>query len=86
MKRKEEMELLRQQLSDANADINQTNKSLENLAKVENEYKKEEKNEPILRNYYTPSKEMKEYQNIAIFAGGLASGYLGYKIYEKMSY
>ena len=36
IKRKEKMEELRQQLSDANADINQTNKSLEILQK---EYK-----------------------------------------------
>ena len=83
IQRKQEMEKLRQQLSDANADINETNKSLRNLKKVENEYQEEEK-EPKLENYYTPSKEMKEYQNIFFLLGGLTSGYLGYKIYKNV--
>ena len=34
VERKEEIQKLRQQLSDANADINQTNKSLKNLAEI----------------------------------------------------
>ena len=81
MKRKEEMERLRQQLSDANADINQTNKSLENLAKVENEYKKLQENEPKLENYYKPSKEMKEYQNVAFLLTGITGGVIIHKLF-----
>ena len=54
VRRKEQMEILRQQISDANADINQTNKSLENLAKMEQEYQKDELRQPRLENYYTP--------------------------------
>ena len=76
MERKEYLEKLRQQLSDANADINETNKSLINFKKVENEYQEEEKKEPKLENYYTPSKEMKEYQNVVFFIIGISGGYL----------
>ena len=79
MERKEYLEKLRQELSDANADINETNKSLRNLKKVENEYQEEEK-EPKLENYYTPSKEMKEYENIVFFITGISGGYLVNKL------
>ena len=48
MERKTKLEELRQELSDANVDINRTNKSLENLAainyrvrKLQNEYEEE---------------------------------------------
>ena len=74
MKKKEEIEKLRQQLSDANADINQTNMSLKNLAEInkrssklvhhlkslEQEYNTSE--EPRLEDYYKESDEMKEYK------------------------
>ena len=76
MKRKQKIEQLRMELSDANADINDTNKSLENLRKIQNEFKKEEENKPWLENYYIPSKEMKEYQNVAFLIIGITSGYL----------
>ena len=39
VERKEEIEKLRQQLSDANADINRTNMSLKTLAEMNNHYK-----------------------------------------------
>ena len=84
MERKEEIQRLRQQLSDANEDINQTNKSFEILKKLQNEYQEEEENKPKLENYYKPSKEMKEYKNIFFLLGGLISGYLGYKIYKNV--
>ena len=80
MERKEYLEKLRQELSDANADINETNKSLRNLKKVENEYQEEEEKEPKLENYYTPSKEMKEYENIGFFIIGISGGYLANKL------
>ena len=67
MRRKEEIEKLWQQLSDANADINETNKSLKNLYEIQNEYQEEEEKEPKLENYYKPSQEMKEYQNVVYF-------------------
>ena len=65
IRRKEKMEELRQQLSDANADIN---KSFENLKK-----------EPKLENYYKPSKEMKEYQNVFFLLVGTTGAYLIHK-------
>ena len=87
IERRQKMEKLRQQLSDANADINKTNKSFENLAAInykyknlQNEYEEEEKEEPKLENYYKPSKEMKEYQNIFFLLIGVTGGYLGYKM------
>ena len=79
MERKQEIQRLRQQLSDANADINETNKSLRNLKKVENEYQEEEEKEPKLENYYTPSKEMKEYQNVVFLLVGISGGFFFHK-------
>ena len=69
-----EIEKLRQQLSDANADINQTNTALKTLAEINNHVKRLEQeyseaagNEPKLEDYYKPSDEMKDYQNVAFF-------------------
>ena len=72
------MERLRQQLSDANADINQTNKSFEILKK---EVEEGEKEKPKLKNYYTPSKEMKKYQSVAFILTGLTGGVIIDKIF-----
>ena len=59
VEKKEEIEKLRQQLSDANADINRTNRSLKTLAemnnrvtRLENEYNKSKNNKPKLEDYY----------------------------------
>ena len=86
VKRKEEIEKLRQQLSDANADINRTNMSLKNLPEMNNrvksleqEYNTIAKNEPKLEDYYKPSDEMKEYQTVAFSIVGLGTGYIVYK-------
>ena len=86
MERKQEIEKLRQQLSDVNADINRTNKSFENLAKInyrmknlQNEYKEGVEEEPKLENYYTPSNEMKEYQSVFFLLIGITGGYLSHK-------
>ena len=82
MKRKQKMELLRQELSDANADINDTNKSLANLRKIQDEFKREEEHKPRLENYYTPSQQMKEYQNVAVLIIGITSGYVIHKFLQ----
>ena len=93
VKRKEEIERLRQQLSDANADINRTNTALKTLAEaqqreqalnnrvksLEKEYSEASENEPKLEDYYKPSDEMKEYQNVAFFLVGISGGYIVYK-------
>ena len=89
IKRKQEMGKLRQQAIEANQDINQTNKSLENLGKIlnrvkylQNEINVSKERKPKLENYYTPSKEMQEYQNVTFLLIGSVCGYLGYKIYK----
>ena len=79
IKKKEEIQKLRQQLSDANADINQTNKSLKNLQNLKNEYEEGVEEEPKLENYYKPSEEMKEYQSVMFFLFGTTGGYLIHK-------
>ena len=86
MKRKEEIEKLRQQLSDANADINRTNTALKTLAAINNrmksleqEYSKAAGNEPKLENNYKESNEMKDYQNVAFFLVGISGGFIVYK-------
>ena len=50
VQRKEKIERLREQLSNANVDINDTNKSLEQLRKIEQQQKQEEENEYV--NFY----------------------------------
>ena len=86
VKRKEEIERLRQQLSDANADKNRTNAALKNLAEVisrekslEKEYSEAVGNEPKLEDYYKPSNEMKDYQNVGFFLVGISGGFMVYK-------
>ena len=51
---RKKIERLREQLSNVNADINVTNKSLWQLRKI----LKEEEHEPILEDYYLFFKEM----------------------------
>ena len=84
VEKKEEIEKLEKKLSYANADINKTNMSLKKLAEINNRYKylKEEyeKSEPPkLEDYYKPSDEMKDYQNVSFFLVGISGGYLVYK-------
>ena len=78
---------MRQELSDANADINKTNRSLLTLSKMnnrvvqlENEYNEGKNNEPKFENYYKPSNEMEEYKNVVFLAIGVSGGYIIYKI------
>ena len=87
VEKKEEIQKLRQELSDANADINKTNRSLLSLAKMndrvvklENEYNEGKNNEPKFENYYKPSDEMEEYKNVVFLAIGVSGGYIIYKI------
>ena len=51
---------LRQQLSDANADINETNKALDELRQIQSTAKLLEYKQPQLSDFYKPSDEMKE--------------------------
>ena len=61
---------LKEELAQANQDMNAMNKSLLELKKYENTVNIE----PKLSDYYEPSDEMKHYQNFAIGALGLVSG------------
>ena len=57
VRRHDRIQQLRQQLSDANNDINVTNKALNELRQIQSiEY-----NKPKLEDYYNPSDEIKEY-------------------------
>ena len=71
-KKKDKIEMLRRQASDANADINDTNRALEELRKITRE--------PKLEDYYKPSDEMKEYQLVVVSLMGLGGGWVLYKI------
>ena len=79
VEKKNEMELLRQQLSDANADINKTNKALDNLRKITYENRAFTR-EPDISDFYEPSDEMKEYRFAAIGLTGLIGGWGIYKL------
>ena len=85
--RKNEIEAKRHQLADANVDINVTNKALLSLSKALeyqiNKLELEGKPEPNLSNYYKPSKEMEEYQTMAIAIAGFSGGFVGYEIYKR---
>ena len=87
MKRKEEIEKLRQQLSDANADINQTNTALKTLAEINHRFKsleKEYKNtpEPKLEDYYKESDEMKDYKILRFSIMGIGGGLILQKVFN----
>ena len=77
--RKNKITLLRQEVSDANKDIEATNNALDSLRKVYIEMSQDR--EPTLSDYYKPSSEMEEYQHIAVGTLGLgAGGLVGYLI------
>ena len=87
MEKKQDIEKLRQELSDANADINKTNRSLKTLAemnnrvtRLENEYNESKNNQLKLEDYYKPSDEMEEYKNVAFLVIGVSGGYIIYKM------
>ena len=69
-------------LSDANADINATNKALESLRKVQ-KITYEQKTftrPPEVSDYYRPSREMEEYQHVVVGLTGLLGGWGAYKL------
>ena len=84
--RKNDIELKRHQLIEANADIKTTNKALAQLSaalhKAEAKATAEQSSEPTLNDFYTPSKEMKEYQALTMAVTGLSTGLLGHRIYK----
>ena len=82
--RKNDIELKRRQLTEANADIKTTNKALAQLSGAlrKAEVEQEQSSEPTLNDFYKPSKEMKEYQALTMAVAGLGTGLVGHKIYK----
>ena len=79
VEKKNRIQEMRQELSDANADINAINKALENLQKIT--YKgKTFTREPQTYDYYEPSDEMKEYLHLAVGVTGLVGGWGIHKV------
>ena len=72
VKKKDKIEMLRQQASDANAGISDTNHALEKLRKITRQ--------PKLEDYYKPLDEMKEYQLVFVSLMGFGGGRVLYKI------
>ena len=64
VEKKNKIALLRQRLSDANKDLDETNEALHNLRTATE--KLEEDKEPTLDDYYEPSEEMKMYMNVLL--------------------
>ena len=77
--KKNEMQLLRLQLSDANADINKRNIALGNLNKITFENRTFTR-KPHISDFYEPSDEMEEYQHAAVGLAGLVGGWGVYKL------
>ena len=78
--RKNDIELKRHQLIEANKDLETTNKALVEYNKAI--AKQEQLSEPTLNDFYKPSKEMKEYQALTMAAVGLGTGLVGHRIYK----
>ena len=73
VEKKNKIALLRQKLSDANRDLDETNEALHNLRTATEEL--EEDKEPTLDDYYEPSEEMKMYMNVVTGVIGSVSGF-----------
>ena len=80
--RKNDIEVKRHQLIEANKDLETTNKALLEYNKAVVEAEQERSSEPTLNDYYKPSKEMKEYQALTMAAVALTSGLVGHRVYK----
>ena len=68
---------LRREIQEANADMNSTNESLDNLSAARKEYDTlmaKRKKEPKLSDYYTPSGDMRYYQSVVAVMVGVGCG------------
>ena len=83
VKQHDMIQQLRQQLADANKDIDSTNKALDLLKQVQSiQYNgKTFDREPQLSDFYKPSEEMKNYQCLVIGSIGVGAGYVIYKVF-----
>ena len=80
VEKKNEIALLRQKLTDANKDLDDTNEALRNLRLAMEDLTDHEQIEPKLNDYYEPSDEMKMYMNVVTGVIGSVSGFLVTKI------
>ena len=78
---------LRREIQEANADMNRTNESLDNLSAARKEYdalmalRSRRSVEPKLSNYYTPSGDMQYYQRVVAVMVGVGCGVGAYYIF-----
>lgn len=82
VKQHDKIQQLRQQLADANRDIEDTNKALDTLRQVQTiQYNDRTfSREPQLNDFYKSSNEMKEYQYLIIGGVGIGVGYIANKL------
>ena len=76
VEKKNKIALLRQKLSDANKDLDDTNEVLHNLRLALEDLNDHEQIEPKLNDYYEPSDEMKMYMNVVTGVIGSVSEFL----------
>ena len=74
VEKKNRIAILRQELVDAKSDMETTNRALDSLRKAQEELSLDK--EPTIHDYYKPSSEMEEYQQITIGISGLGSGFI----------
>ena len=72
--KKNKITLYRQELIDAESDMKKTNSALDNLRMAQEELTLDK--EPTIHDYYKPSSEMEEYQQITIGIMGLGAGFI----------
>ena len=72
VEKKNRIAILRQELADAKSDMEKTNRALDTLRKAHEELIMDK--EPTIHDYYKPSSEMEEYQQITIGTVGLGIG------------
>ena len=80
VEKKNKIALLRQELLDANKDLDRGNKALHNLRTAMEEADRLEGEEPTINDYYEPSDEMKMYMNVVTGVVGSVSGFLVTKL------
>ena len=74
VKRKDKLQELRQEIADANQDIEQTNKALDRLRDFQSVT--QSYNEPKIEDFYSPSPNMRKYQKITSVGMGVGTGIL----------
>ena len=80
VEKKNKIALLRQQLLDADRDLDRGNEALHQLRTVMEEADRLEDEEPTINDYYKPSDEMKMYMNVVTGVVGSVSGFLVTKL------